>query len=150
MQRMLMNLGAPIERDSDGDGVNDLVDACEGTPSGLTVNTVDALTSMVMVCLPTLTFVLTACKWTIDVDGCASSKARSMDAGDIGNGPMDIVPTLQYQRWMGLYIPKSGLEMMSICLCSSIQMAVGTRIQQLVDKSGTFIVICLKTPPVLG
>ena len=31
---------AAIERDTDGDGINDPEDQCEGTPQGLTVNTV--------------------------------------------------------------------------------------------------------------
>ena len=29
---------AAVERDTEKDGVNDLIDACEGTPSGLNIN----------------------------------------------------------------------------------------------------------------
>ncbi|MEC7260873.1 MAG: peptide-N-glycosidase F-related protein [Candidatus Thermoplasmatota archaeon] len=86
---------AAIERDTDGDGVNDLIDACEGTPSGLTVNSVgcadldgDGVFANVDICADS------PARWTIDVDGCAIvQKPVQWTAGTSVNGPMDIVPT---------------------------------------------------------
>ena len=76
MQRMLMILGARISNVSDCDGVNDLIDACEGTPSGLTVNSVgcadldgDGVFANVDICD-------SPARWTIDVMVVLSSKSQ--------------------------------------------------------------------------
>jgi hypothetical protein len=63
---------AAIERDTDEDGVNDLLDQCEGTPNGLQVNSAgcadldgDGVFANVDICADSPTH------WTIDSDGCA-------------------------------------------------------------------------------
>ena len=48
---------AAIERDTDGDSINDLIDECEGTPSGLQVNAVGCADVTMMACLQTSIFV---------------------------------------------------------------------------------------------
>ena len=86
---------ASVERDSDNDGVNDYIDQCEGTPSGLQVNAVgcadldgDGVFANVDICPSSPT------RWTIDQDGCAIvQKPVQWTAGTSVNGPMDVVPT---------------------------------------------------------
>ena len=86
---------AAVERDSDFDGINDLIDQCEGTPSGLTVNTAgcadldgDGVFANVDLCANSPT------KWTIDIQGCAiNQRPVSWTSGTTVNGPMDVVPT---------------------------------------------------------
>lgn len=86
---------AAIERDSDVDGVNDLIDQCEGTPTGLQVNTAgcadldgDGVFANVDICADSPTH------WTIDSDGCAIvQKPVQWTTGASVNGPMDVVPT---------------------------------------------------------
>ena len=86
---------AAIERDSDTDGVNDFIDQCEGTPTGLQVNTAgcadldgDGVFANVDICADSPTH------WTIDSDGCAIvQKPVQWTAGASVNGPMDVVPT---------------------------------------------------------
>ena len=86
---------AAVERDSDGDSINDLIDECEGTPSGLQVNAVgcadldnDGVFANVDICANSPQ------RWTIDVDGCSiNQKPVQWTAGTSVSGPMDIVPT---------------------------------------------------------
>ena len=86
---------AAIERDSDSDGVNDLIDQCEGTPAGLQVNAAgcadldgDGVFANVDICADSPTH------WTIDSDGCAIvQKPVQWTTGTSVTGPMDIVPT---------------------------------------------------------
>tara|TARA_B100000003_G_scaffold58663_1_gene52139 strand:- start:446 stop:3487 length:3042 start_codon:yes stop_codon:yes gene_type:complete len=86
---------AAIERDSDGDSINDLIDECEGTPSGLQVNAVgcadldnDGVFANVDICANSPQ------RWTIDEDGCAiNQKPVQWTSGTSVSGPMDIVPT---------------------------------------------------------
>ena len=86
---------AAVQRDTDSDGVNDLLDQCEGTPSGLLVNAAgcadldgDGVFANVDLCDNSPT------KWTIDVQGCAiNQKSISWTSGTTVTGPMDVVPT---------------------------------------------------------
>ena len=86
---------AAVERDTDVDGVNDLLDECEGTPSGLLVNAAgcadldgDGVFANVDICPDSPQ------KWSIDVEGCAIvQKPIQWTSGSSVNGPMDIVPT---------------------------------------------------------
>ena len=86
---------AAVERDSDGDNVNDLVDECEGTPNGLQVNAVgcadldgDGVFANVDICANSPS------RWSIDVDGCAIvQKPVQWTSGTTVTGPMDVVPT---------------------------------------------------------
>ena len=86
---------AAIERDTDGDSINDLIDECEGTPSGLQVNAVgcadldnDGVFANVDICANSPQ------RWTIDEDGCAiNQKPVQWTSGTSVSGPMDIVPT---------------------------------------------------------
>ena len=86
---------AAIERDTDSDGINDLIDQCEGTPSALQVNSVgcadldnDGVFENVDICANSPE------RWTIDSDGCAViQKPIQWTSGTSVNGPMDVVPT---------------------------------------------------------
>ena len=86
---------ASIERDTDGDGINDLIDQCEGTPSGLQVNQAgcadldgDGIFANVDICPNSPT------RWTIDIEGCAIvQKPVQWTAGTSVSGPMDVVPS---------------------------------------------------------
>ena len=86
---------AAIERDTDSDGINDLLDQCEGTPAGLTVNAAgcadldgDGVFANVDICADSPS------RWTIDSQGCAiNQKSVPWTSGTTVNGPMDIVPT---------------------------------------------------------
>ena len=86
---------AAIERDTDSDGINDLLDQCEGTPTGLTVNAAgcadldgDGVFANVDICADSPT------RWTIDSQGCAiNQRSVPWTPGTTVNGPMDIVPT---------------------------------------------------------
>jgi hypothetical protein len=86
---------AAIERDSDEDGVNDLIDECEGTPTGLQVNAAgcadiddDGVFANVDICPNSPE------KWSIDAEGCAIvQKPIQWTSGTSVNGPMDVVPS---------------------------------------------------------
>ena len=85
---------AAFERDSDFDGVNDLLDQCEGTPSGLVVNEIgcadlddDGIFANVDQCPSTPE------RWTIDNSGCTVIQLPVPWTDSISlNGPMQIVP----------------------------------------------------------
>ena len=85
---------AAFERDSDVDGVNDLLDQCEGTPSGLVVNEIgcadlddDGIFANVDQCPSTPE------RWTIDNNGCTVIQLPVSWTDSISlNGPMQIVP----------------------------------------------------------
>ena len=148
MQRMLMNLGAQPSSDTDGDGVNDFIDACEGTPSGLTVNQWDAQTSMVTVCLPTLTFVLTVLhdgQSMLMVVPC--QKPVQWTAGTSVNGPMDIVPTFTVPTLDGTFTFQNKWTGNDVYLFMfKYTDGSGTRIQQLGRQIREHLsVICLTT-----
>ena len=85
---------AAIERDSDSDGVNDLIDECEGTPLSLIVNEVgcsdndnDGVFANVDDCLNTES------EWTANENGCAVNQIPIAwtSSGSL-NGPMQTVP----------------------------------------------------------
>jgi hypothetical protein len=86
---------AAVERDGDVDGVNDLLDQCEGTPSGLIVNAAgcadldgDGVFANVDICPNSPS------KWTIDAQGCAINQTPiAWTSGTTVTGPMDVVPT---------------------------------------------------------
>ena len=86
---------AAVERDGDSDGVNDLLDECEGTPPGLSVNAAgcadldgDGVFANVDICPNSPT------KWTIDTQGCTINQSPiAWTSGTTVTGPMDIVPT---------------------------------------------------------
>lgn len=85
---------AAIERDSDLDGVNDLIDQCEGTPSLLIVNEVgcsdndnDGVFANVDDCLNT------EIEWTANENGCAVNQIPiAWTSSNSLTGPMQTVP----------------------------------------------------------
>ena len=85
---------AAVERDTDGDGVNDFLDLCPGTPTGLVVNAIgcadldnDGVFANVDICSNSPE------KWTIDSQGCAIVQSPvSWKSGSTLTGPMQIVP----------------------------------------------------------
>ena len=96
---------AAVERDSDADGVNDFVDQCEGTPTGLDVNDVgcadidgDGVFANVDQCPQSPQ------RWTVDTVGCAVvqnpiawTSASSLD------GPMQVVPQFTFPTLNGTF-----------------------------------------------
>ena len=96
---------AAVERDSDADGVNDFVDQCEGTPTGLDVNDVgcadidgDGVFANVDQCPQSPQ------RWTVDAVGCAVvqnpiawTSASSLD------GPMQVVPQFTFPTLNGTF-----------------------------------------------
>ena len=96
---------AAVERDSDADGVNDFVDQCEGTPTGLDVNDVgcadidgDGVFANVDQCPQSPD------RWTVDAVGCAVvqnpiawTSASSLD------GPMQVVPQFTFPTLNGTF-----------------------------------------------
>ena len=96
---------AAVERDTDSDGVNDLQDQCEGTPLGLTVNSVgcadidgDGIFANVDRCANS------PARWSVDAFGCAVvqnpvswSSASSLD------GPMQVVPQFTFPTLNGTF-----------------------------------------------
>ena len=100
---------AAIERDTDLDGVNDLQDHCEGTPTGLAVNDVgcadidgDGVFANVDQCANSPP------RWSVDAVGCAVvQKSGQLDVGeqppmdDAGRPPIqlsDVERDLQFQQ----------------------------------------------------
>ncbi len=85
---------AAFERDSDIDGVNDLLDQCEGTPSGLVVNEIgcadlddDGIFANVDQCPSTPE------RWTVDNNGCTVIQLPVPWTDSVSlNGPMQVVP----------------------------------------------------------
>ena len=96
---------AAVERDTDADGVNDFVDQCEGTPTGLDVNDVgcadidgDGVFANVDQCPQSPQ------RWTVDAVGCAVvqnpiawTSASSLD------GPMQVVPQFTFPTLNGTF-----------------------------------------------
>ena len=96
---------AAIERDTDGDGINDLEDQCEGTPQGLTVNTVgcadidgDGVFANVDDCANSPE------RWTVDEKGCAVVQ-QPVDWTDATSltGPMQTVPQFSFPTLNGSF-----------------------------------------------
>ena len=96
---------AAVERDTDGDGINDLIDECEGTPSGLSVNPVgcadldgDGVFANVDECPQS------PVRWTIDQTGCAvvQQPVDWTDASTL-NGPMQVVPQFSFPTLSGTF-----------------------------------------------
>ena len=96
---------AAVERDTDGDGVNDLLDQCEGTPSGLSVNTVgcadidgDGVFANVDDCSDSPD------RWSVDENGCAVVQlpVAWTDASSL-NGPMQTVPQFSFPTLNGTF-----------------------------------------------
>ena len=85
---------AAYQRDSDGDGVNDLNDQCQGTPAGLTVNLAgcadlddDGVFANIDQCP------LTTKKWTVDEFGCTVLQLPvQWKVSSSLSGPMEVVP----------------------------------------------------------
>ena len=96
---------AAVERDTDGDGINDLLDQCEGTPTGLIVNAVgcadidgDGVFANVDACASS------PARWSVDADGCAVVQlpVAWTDASSL-NGPMQVVPQFSFPTLNGTY-----------------------------------------------
>ena len=140
---------AAIERYTDSDGVNDLVDACEGTPSGLTVNTVgcadldgDGVFANVDICA------YSPARWTIDVYGCAIvQRPVQWTAGTSVIGPMDIVPTFTVPTLDGTFTFQNKWTGNDVYLFMfKYTDGSGTRIQQHGQQIRAHLfVTCLKT-----
>ena len=85
---------AAIQRDSDNDGINDLYDQCQGTPTGLVVNSVgcadlddDGVYENVDLCP------MTTKKWTVDELGCTVLQLPvQWQVSSTLSGPMEVVP----------------------------------------------------------
>ncbi|MBT4924948.1 MAG: hypothetical protein HON16_04275 [Euryarchaeota archaeon] len=85
---------AAFQRDSDEDGINDLLDECEGTPTGLVVNNIgcadlddDGVFANVDSCPNT------PVRWTVDNIGCTVVQLPiPWTVSNSLNGPMQIVP----------------------------------------------------------
>ena len=96
---------AAVERDSDEDGINDLLDFCEGTPSGLTVNEAgcadldgDGVFANIDQCSNS------PARWTVDELGCAVVQQPILWTDATGlNGPMETVPTFSVPTLNGTY-----------------------------------------------
>ncbi len=96
---------AAVERDTDGDGVNDLLDQCEGTPTGLIVNAAgcadidgDGVFANVDSCENSPD------RWSVDVNGCAVVQLPVdwTDASSL-NGPMQVVPQFSFPTLNGTF-----------------------------------------------
>ena len=89
---------AAIQRDSDNDGVNDLLDQCEGTPQGLQVNGVgcadidgDGVFANVDTCADSPD------RWSVDANGCAVVQLPvGWTSASSLNGPMQVVPQFSF------------------------------------------------------
>ena len=85
---------ASTERDTDGDGVNDHLDECEGTPIGLLVNNQgcadldnDGIFANIDNCSNT------PAKWTVDEQGCTVNQLPiQWTTASTLTGPMQVVP----------------------------------------------------------
>ena len=96
---------AAVQRDGDSDGVNDFLDQCDGTPSGLSVNAAgcadldgDGVFANVDICPNSPS------EWTIDAQGCAINQSPiTWTSGTTVNGPMDVVPTFTVPTLDGTY-----------------------------------------------
>lgn len=96
---------AALERDTDSDGVNDLLDECEGTPAGLMVNAAgcadidgDGVFANVDDCASSPD------RWSVDVNGCAVVQLPVpwTDATSL-NGPMQTVPQFSFPTLNGTF-----------------------------------------------
>lgn len=96
---------AAIQRDSDNDGVNDLLDQCEGTPQGLQVNGVgcadidgDGVFANVDTCADSPD------RWSVDADGCAVVQLPvDWTSASSLNGPMQVVPQFSFPTLNGTF-----------------------------------------------
>ena len=96
---------AAIQRDSDNDGVNDLLDQCEGTPQGLQVNGVgcadidgDGVFANVDTCADSPD------RWSVDSNGCAVVQLPVGWTSASGlNGPMQVVPQFSFPTLNGTF-----------------------------------------------
>ena len=96
---------AAVQRDTDQDGVNDEVDQCEGTPSGLNVNSVgcadldgDGVFANVDLCPQSPD------RWTVDTLGCAViQNPVNWTSASALNGPMQTVPNFSFPTLSGTY-----------------------------------------------
>lgn len=96
---------AAVQRDSDLDGVNDAVDLCDGTPTGLVVNDVgcadldrDGVSANIDQCPDS------PVRWTIDDLGCAVVQAPvAWTSASTLNGPMQSVPHFTVPTLDGTY-----------------------------------------------
>ena len=96
---------AAIQRDSDNDGVNDLLDQCEGTPQGLQVNGVgcadidgDGVFANVDTCADSPD------RWSVDADGCAVVQLPvGWTSASSLNGPMQVVPQFSFPTLNGTF-----------------------------------------------
>ena len=96
---------AAVERDTDNDGINDLDDQCEGTPSGLTVNSLgcadldgDGVFENVDQCANSPQ------RWSVNAVGCAVVQEPVIwtDATAL-NGPMQVVPQFSFPTLNGSF-----------------------------------------------
>ena len=96
---------ASVERDTDQDGINDFLDACQGTPTGLIVNDVgcadldeDGVFANIDQCPDSPE------RWTPNSVGCAVIQESVMwTNGSNLNGPMQIVRTFSVPTLNGTY-----------------------------------------------
>jgi len=96
---------AAIQRDTDGDGVNDFIDQCEGTPQGLEVNAAgcadldgDGVFANVDICPQSPQ------RWSVDQQGCAVvQRPVPWTSASSLNGPMQIVPQFSVPTLNGTY-----------------------------------------------
>ena len=96
---------AAIQRDSDNDGVNDLLDQCEGTPQGLQVNGVgcadiddDGVFANVDTCADSPD------RWSVDANGCAVVQLPvGWTSASSLNGPMQVVPQFSFPTLNGTF-----------------------------------------------
>ena len=96
---------AAIQRDSDNDGVNDLLDQCEGTPQGLQVNGVgcadidgDGVFANVDACADSPS------RWSVDANGCAVVQLPvGWASAPSLNGPMQVVPQFSFPTLNGTF-----------------------------------------------
>jgi len=96
---------AAIQRDSDNDGVNDLLDQCEGTPQGLQVNGVgcadiddDGVFANVDACADSPD------RWSVDANGCAVVQLPvGWTSASSLNGPMQVVPQFSFPTLNGTF-----------------------------------------------
>ncbi len=96
---------AAVQRDTDQDGINDEADQCEGTPSGLNVNTVgcadldgDGVFANVDLCPQSPE------RWTVDTLGCAVVQIPvNWTSASALSGPMQTVPNFSFPTLSGTY-----------------------------------------------
>ena len=96
---------AAVERDTDQDGVNDLLDQCEGTPVGLSVNSVgcadlddDGVFANVDQCSQSPE------RWSVNAVGCAVvQEPVPWTSANTLDGPMQVVPQFSFPTLNGTF-----------------------------------------------